>query len=167
MTQVLIGLGGNMGDPAAAMAEALRLLGDTPGVRVVAASRLYRTPPWGKLDQPEFLNACAILDVDLEPQALLELALDLETRLKRVRLERWGPRTIDIDVLAYGQSRIETPTLTLPHPRIRERAFVLMPLAELAPDLMIEGQTVRHWLGQLDVAGIEPVTKDGEWWRQS
>ena len=83
-----------------------------------------------------------------------------------MRVERWGPRTIDIDVLAYGQSSIETPTLTLPHPRIRERAFVLMPLAELAPDLMIEGRTVRHWLAQLDVSGIEPVSDDGEWWHR-
>lgn len=91
---------------------------------------------------------------------MLDLALRLEARLKRVRVERWGPRTIDIDVLAYGQSSIQTPTLTLPHPRIRERAFVLMPLAELVPDLMIEGQTVGHWLAQLDVSGIEPVSED-------
>lgn len=166
MTQVLIGLGGNMGDPAAAMAEALRLLDDTPGVRVIAASRLYRTPPWGKLNQPEFLNACASLQAELDAQSLLDLALALEARLKRVRLERWGPRTIDIDVLAYGQARVETPTLTLPHPRIRERAFVLMPLAELAPDLSIEGQSVRHWLQQLDVTGIEAVTDNGEWWHR-
>ncbi|SHJ50340.1 2-amino-4-hydroxy-6-hydroxymethyldihydropteridinediphosphokinase [Aureimonas altamirensis DSM 21988] len=166
MTRAQIGLGGNMGDPAASMAEALRLLDRTQGVSVTRASRLYRTPPWGRLDQPEFLNACADLDVSLEPQSLLDLALQLEARLKRVRVERWGPRTIDIDVLAYGQSSIETPTLTLPHPRIRERAFVLMPLAELAPDLMIEGRTVRHWLAQLDVSGIEPVSDDGEWWHR-
>lgn len=166
MTRAFIGLGGNMGDPAASMARALRLLDSSAGVRVSKVSRLYRTPPWGKLDQAEFRNACAALETDLAPAALLDLALALEQRLKRVRLERWGPRTIDIDVLAYGEARVETDRLTLPHPRIRERAFVLIPLAELNPDLNIEGHPVRHWLKGLDATGIEAVTEDGDWWTE-
>ena len=105
-------------------------------------SSLYRTPPWGKTDQPDFINAAAEIRTSLEPRALLALCLDAEHELKRVRQERWGPRIVDIDILAFGDRVIREAGLEIPHPRILERAFVLVPLAEIAPELEILGSSV-------------------------
>src|ERR1700677_4829276 len=115
-------------------------------------SSIYRTPPWGKLDQPSFLNMAALVETNLSARALLTLCLEIEQKMGRRRLERWGPRTLDIDILTYGDSRIDEPDLTTPHPRTTERAFVLAPLAEIAPRLRIADQEVAHWLALADRA---------------
>jgi 2-amino-4-hydroxy-6-hydroxymethyldihydropteridine diphosphokinase len=163
--RVFLGLGGNLGDPAAAMAAALRILDADAGTRVVAVSSLYRTPPWGKTDQPDFLNAAAEIRTRHEPRALLALCLDAERALKRERRERWGPRIVDIDILAFGNRFIREPGLEIPHPRIFERAFVIVPLAEIAPDLGILGSVVSDQLGAIDQAGIVQLPSGRDWWK--
>ena len=150
-----LGLGGNVGDVAAAFVEALARLGSAQGVRLGALSSVYRTPPWGKLDQPDFLNMAALVETTLPARALLALCLDVERGLGRERRERWGPRPIDIDILTYGESAIDESDLEVPHPRLAERAFALAPLAEIAPSLMVGGRTVADWLTRVDRAGIE------------
>lgn len=150
-----LGLGGNIGDVAVAFAHALRRLAATPGVSGLRASSVYRTPPWGKVDQPDFLNMAATIETTLSAQELLALCLDIERDRGRLRLERWGPRTLDIDILTYGEATIDEPNLKIPHPRIAERAFVLAPLAEIAPHLSIGGREVGEWLARVDRAGIE------------
>ena len=162
-----LGLGGNVGDVAATMAAALRMLDEAGDCRVVAVSSLYRTPPWGKTDQAPFVNACALVETDRSPQALLRLCLDIERRLKRDRKkgERWGPRTIDLDILTYGDAAVSEPDLALPHPRMTERGFVLEPLAEIAPDMVIAGKSVAEWRNDADVAGIEKIAATD--WREA
>lgn len=162
-----LGLGGNIGDPVAAMAEALRALDARPDCSVLAVSRLYRTPPWGKTDQDWFFNAAAAVETTLAPHALLDVCLEIELSMKRVRIERWGPRTIDLDVLAYDDLTVSDDRLTIPHPRMRDRAFVLMPLAELASELEIDGRTVEAWLQDVDKSGIEISDGDPTWWSRS
>ncbi|CAN7563714.1 2-amino-4-hydroxy-6-hydroxymethyldihydropteridinediphosphokinase [Mesorhizobium amorphae] len=161
---VYLSLGGNLGDPAKSMAAALRILDGDDKTRVVAVSSLYRTPPWGKLDQPDFLNAAAAIATTLAPRALLELCLDAERRLKRVREERWGPRLIDIDILVFGHRIIHETGLEVPHPRMLERAFVLAPLAEIAPELAVGGKSVSERLSGVDTAGIEKLPSGRDWW---
>lgn len=160
-----LGLGGNIGDPAASMGSALRALDADDRAEVVAVSSLYRTPPWGLTDQPDFLNAVAAVDVRLEARALLALCLAVEASLKRVRDIRWGPRLIDIDILLFGEARIEEQDLQVPHPRMLERAFVMLPLAEIAADMVVEGRPVRDWAGTLDAEGIEQLDARTAWWR--
>lgn len=162
-----LSLGGNIGDPSATIAAALRLLDADRGTRVLAVSSLYRTPPWGKLDQPDFLNAAAKVATSHAPRALLELCLDAERRLKRVRQERWGPRLIDIDLLTYGERSIRETGLEVPHPRMLERAFVLVPLAEIAPEAVIAGSRVAGRLSAVDAWGIEKLPSGQDWWRLS
>lgn len=162
---VYLSLGGNLGDPARSMGAALRILDADDSTRVVAVSSLYRTPPWGKLDQPDFLNAAAEISTTLAPRALLELCLDAERKLKRVREERWGPRLIDIDILVYGERIIHETGLEVPHPRMLERAFVLAPLAEIAPGLAVGGRSVSERLSGVDAAGIERLTTGRDWWQ--
>ena len=149
-----LSLGGNLGDVAAAFVYALLRLRDAPGVEALRVSSVYRTPPWGKLDQPDFLNMAALIETTLPARELLALCLDIERGMGRRRLERWGPRTLDIDILTYGESIIDEPDLTIPHPRIAERAFVLAPLAEIAPRLTIGGQEVGALLALADRAGV-------------
>lgn len=161
-----IGLGGNVGDPGANMTAALRLLDSEPGTRVVAVSSLYRTPPWGKTDQPDFLNACAALETDLPPIRLLKACLAAERKLKRIRRERWGPRAIDIDILVHWAGEHHGGGLTLPHPRMGERAFVLVPLAEIAPGLEIAGRRVSDLAREADATGIS-IVSGPRWWRQT
>jgi len=115
----------------------------TDGVRVVAVSSVYETEPVGGPEQPEFLNAVVAVDTPLSPHSLLALAQRLEAAAQRVRAERWGPRTLDVDVLLVGDDEVCTPDLEIPHPRMWERGFVMAPLAELAPELAPE----RHWPG--------------------
>lgn len=160
-----LGLGGNLDNPVHAMALALRTLDARADCQVISVSRLYRTPPWGKTDQSFFYNSCAAIDTTLAPEALLDVCLDIERQMKRVRIERWGPRTIDIDVLTYGDlERIES-LLTIPHPRMTERGFVLMPLADFAADLLVKGRTIGNWLESVDVEGIEIANESRDWWR--
>lgn len=160
-----VALGGNLGDPRAAMTRALAMLGDDADTEVTAVSSLYRTPPWGNTDQPDFLNAVAELRTSRTPKALLDLCLETEARLHRVRDERWGPRSIDLDILAYGQLELAEPGLEIPHPRMTQRAFVLVPLAELAPDLRVAGLPVAEWLTLADTTGIGKEAGPG-WWQE-
>ena len=157
MAEAYLGLGSNLGDKRAMLTGALARLDATPGIRVTARSRFYRTPPWGDTNQDWFLNAAAALDTTLSPADLLAACLQVERQLGRVRERKWGPRSIDIDVLAYGQEAVDDPDLVLPHPFVLERAFVLKPLADIAPDLVIGGTSVRDALARLDQTGIEPV----------
>ncbi len=158
-----LGLGGNIGDPVQSMADALRALNTRPDCRVTAVSRLYRTPPWGKTDQDWFFNACALVETSLAPEALLDTCLGIERDMKRERKERWGPRTIDIDVLTYEGVEQSGGRLELPHPRMTGRGFVLMPLSDVARDLVVAGRTIGEWLQDADVAGIEPASAGSEW----
>jgi len=162
-----LGLGGNIGDPVEAMRKALAGLDRRGDCGVLAVSRLYRTPPWGKTDQDWFFNACALISTDLSPEALLDACLSVEREMKRERIERWGPRTIDIDVLTYDDVTLAGETLEIPHPRMTQRGFVLMPLADIAPDLVVAGSPVSSWLAQADVTGIERASDDGNWWRKA
>jgi 2-amino-4-hydroxy-6-hydroxymethyldihydropteridine diphosphokinase len=133
VTVAYLGLGANLGDRLAGLQRAVDLL-SAKGVRVVASSRVWETEPVGGPDQPDYLNAVVRVETELEPMQLLAACQRVERALGRVREVRWGPRTIDIDVLLFGDVTIEDPTLTLPHPRMLERAFVLLPLLELDPD---------------------------------
>jgi 2-amino-4-hydroxy-6-hydroxymethyldihydropteridine diphosphokinase len=144
--EAALGLGGNLGDPVVAFATALRRLETHHAVSLVRPSSVYRTAPWGKLDQPEFLNMAVLVETGLSARALLDLCLSLEREGGRERRERWGPRTLDIDILTYGGQTIDEPGLQVPHPRIAERAFVLAPLAEVAPGMMIGGRSVANLL---------------------
>ena len=152
-----IALGGNLGDVPAAFVFALRRLTATPSVRVVAVSSVYRTPAWGKTDQPDFLNAAALLETALAPEALLDLLLDIEKEAGRERRERWGPRSLDLDIVTLGDIVCDTQRLTLPHPHAAERAFVLVPLAEIAPQVRLGGRLVSELR---DVLGNDGIARD-------
>jgi len=130
--QAAIALGSNLGDSLATLEGALAALEEVPGIRVLTRSRWYRSAPVGP-DQPDYLNGCALLEVGLSPEAVLEQLHATEHRYGRVRLERWGARTLDLDLILYGAQQRDSEKLLLPHPRFRERAFVLLPLAEIAP----------------------------------
>jgi para-aminobenzoate synthetase component 1 len=149
-----LGLGGNLGDRRALLSEALARLAATPEVRIARVSPVYETKAVGIADQPDFLNLVAELETTLTPHALLDRCLEIEQHLGRIRRERWGPRTIDLDVLWIGNRALDDERLTLPHPRIHERAFVLTPFADLAPDLIINDQPIRTHLSRVDRTGI-------------
>jgi 2-amino-4-hydroxy-6-hydroxymethyldihydropteridine diphosphokinase len=157
MVDVLVGLGGNIGDVRTTLDRAVAAFCDGTDVRLLAQSSDYATPPWGVVDQPPFVNRCIAVDSSLTPRALLDRALTVERTLgrDRSREQRWGPRAIDIDLLAYDDVAIEEPGLTLPHPRLFERAFVLVPLAEIVPHRVIAGVRVRDALARVDTGGIE------------
>lgn len=156
MTAAYVALGGNLGDPRQQLLDALDALARLPGTRLLRRSRLYRTPPWGVLEQPPFVNAAALLDTDLTPHGLLAALLAIEQRAGRVRAERNGPRTLDLDLLHMDGVQSADASLILPHPRIAERAFVLLPLADLAPDLVLPGQgRVADLLAMVDTQGCE------------
>ncbi len=133
-TTAYLGLGSNLSDRLANLQAAVDLLAAQPGLRVARSSRVYETDPIGGPPQPDYLNAVLEVETDLSPSELLAACLRVEASLGRVRAERWGPRVIDIDVLTYDELRVDEPELTIPHPRMQERAFVLMPLFELDPD---------------------------------
>jgi 2-amino-4-hydroxy-6-hydroxymethyldihydropteridine diphosphokinase len=136
-----VALGSNQGEPRTQVEAAFATLDGLPDTRVAQRSPLYLTSPWGMTEQPDFVNAVAGLETTLQPHALLQALLGIERDAGRTREgPRWGPRILDLDLLACGDQTFDTPELTLPHPRIAERAFVLKPLADLAPDLMLPGQ---------------------------
>lgn len=157
MTRAYLALGGNVGDSRALLADAVDMLAATPGVTLVARSSDYKTPPWGVTDQAPFVNLAVAIDTSLKPLALLARVQEVERALgrDRAREQRWGPRTVDIDIIAYGDLSLDEPGLLLPHPRLFERAFVLMPLAEIAVGHQIAGRDLAAALGGLDTAGIE------------
>ena len=147
MNLAYVALGANLGDPASTVRAAFGALANLPESRVVQCSSLYRTAPVGITEQPDFINAVAALETALAPEALLDALLDLEQRFGRIRAERNGPRTLDLDVLLYNRLEIDLPRLTLPHPRLHLRAFVLQPLAEIAPDLQLPRRgPISAWL---------------------
>jgi 2-amino-4-hydroxy-6-hydroxymethyldihydropteridine diphosphokinase len=152
-----VALGSNLDDPRAQVERALAALDDLPDTRCVLRSSLYRTRPFGPVEQPDFVNAVAGLLTLLEPAALLGRLKALEAQLGRERpVVRWGPRRIDLDLLVHGDARISQPDLAVPHPGIAERAFVLVPLAEVAPDLVVPGVgRVRDLLGRVDSTDLE------------
>lgn len=147
-----LGLGSNLGDRRAHLEGAIAALRTRDDLRVVAVSRIRETEPvGGPAGQRSYLNAVVLVETALEPDALLAVAAELERAAGRVRAERWGPRTLDVDVLLAGDRRVETPELTVPHPRLRERRFVLQPLADVAPDWVVPGgdETVEELLEDL------------------
>jgi 2-amino-4-hydroxy-6-hydroxymethyldihydropteridine diphosphokinase len=159
MAEAFLALGGNVGDVRATFARAIAILCDGAVMRLVARSSDYRTPPWGVTDQAAFTNAVIAVATSLSPHELLARALSCERALGRDRPheQRWGPRPIDIDLLAYDDIELHDADLTLPHPFLFQRAFVLLPLAEIAPDRLIGGIRVREALARVDAAGIEKL----------
>jgi 2-amino-4-hydroxy-6-hydroxymethyldihydropteridine diphosphokinase len=139
VTIAFVGLGANLGPREVTLLRAVDLLAEAEGVDVLEVSQLRETDPVGVVDQPPFLNGAVRIETSLEPRALLEILLATERTLGRVREERWGPRTVDLDLLVYGDETIDEAGLTVPHPRLRERGFALEPLAELDPELEIPG----------------------------
>lgn len=144
MATVYLGLGSNLGDRKANLNEAVRRLSETPGVRVLRVSKYIRSAPWGVTDQPEFLNGAVAIETSLPPKRLLAVVKGIERAMGRRPGPRWGPRLIDIDLLAYDRLRLRTPELTLPHPGVRVRSFVREPLREIAPELLeqLDGDSV-------------------------
>jgi 2-amino-4-hydroxy-6-hydroxymethyldihydropteridine diphosphokinase len=160
-TIALVGLGGNVGDAATTLREALSALDRLPETRLLRASPLYRTPAWGPVAQSDFINAAAKLETRLDPRALLDALLEVERQFGRERHEgeaRWGPRTLDLDLLLFGEDVIDEPGLRVPHPHLHERAFALVPLAAIAPEAEIPGHgTVRSALAGMAVDRIEAL----------
>jgi 2-amino-4-hydroxy-6-hydroxymethyldihydropteridine diphosphokinase len=157
MTQALLALGGNVGDSRAILDRAVALLCDGVEVRLTARSSDYRTPPWGFKYQPPFVNLCIAVETTLDPRDLLARTQSVELQLGRDRAheKRNGPRTADIDILAYDDLALDLPNLTLPHPRLFERAFVLVPLAEIASDRLIAGRRIGDAARALEADDIE------------
>lgn len=156
MKQAYVALGSNLDNPQSKILMALELLAAEPGVTLVHSSPLYRTAPVGYLAQPDFINAVAEVATELAPQALLAALLSIEERMGRVRTFRNAPRTLDLDLLYYQSVTMHDETLTLPHPRMHERAFVLLPLNDIAPDLQIgDHGTVAELAAKLDHQGVE------------
>jgi 2-amino-4-hydroxy-6-hydroxymethyldihydropteridine diphosphokinase len=160
MVSAYVGLGSNLAAPGDQVERALRELDALPQTRLVARSRLYRTAPWGGVEQPDFINAVAELATGLDAHDLMRALLDIEYRAGRRRNgERNGPRVLDLDLLLYGDAQIADADLQVPHPRLHERAFVLVPLAEIAPDLAVPGQgAVRGLLARVEaVESVMPA----------
>jgi len=159
MAEAFLALGGNLGDVSATFTRAIAMLCGDDAVMLKARSSDYRTPPWGVTDQPAFLNAVIAVTTTLPPHALLARALACERAFGRNRANErhWGPRPIDVDILAYDDIELHDPDLTLPHPHLFERAFVLVPLAEIAPDRLISGIRVRDALARVGQNGIEKM----------
>jgi 2-amino-4-hydroxy-6-hydroxymethyldihydropteridine diphosphokinase len=156
MTDALLALGGNVGEARDTLDRAIAQFCGGAEVKLMARSSDYLTPPWGVRDQPPFVNLCIAVETSLTPHALLARAQAVERAFGRDRSkeQHWGPRTLDIDILVYDDLVLHTPELTLPHSRLFERAFVLVPLAEIVPDRMILGWRVGAVLAKLDKAGI-------------
>jgi 2-amino-4-hydroxy-6-hydroxymethyldihydropteridine diphosphokinase len=157
MADVLIGLGGNVGEVRATFNNAIANICGMTQAALLARSSDYATPPWGDEQQPRFINACIEIETSLDPHALLFTLHKIESKFgrDRTREARWGPRTLDLDLLAYDDVSMQKPELTLPHPRLFERAFVLVPLVEIGPDRIIGGRGVAAALAQLSTRGIE------------
>jgi 2-amino-4-hydroxy-6-hydroxymethyldihydropteridine diphosphokinase len=160
MAEALLGFGGNVGDVRVTLKEAVALFADGRDVMLRGQSSHYRTPPWGVLEQPPFVNMAIQVETNLTPRALLERAMNVESSFDRdrYRAKRWGPRPVDIDLLSFDNLVIDEPGLTLPHPRMFERAFVLVPLNEIVPGRVIAGRNIKEALGKLDERGIERLS---------
>ena len=152
-----VAFGANLGEPVATLRAAAVALGRRPGVELVAGSPVYRTRPIGPPGQPDYANAVGRVATTLAADALLDALLAVEAEFGRVRDVRWGPRTLDLDLISYGGEERTGERLTLPHPRAHEREFVLRPLADLDPGLVLRGRPVADWLAGLDPQGVEPT----------
>jgi 2-amino-4-hydroxy-6-hydroxymethyldihydropteridine diphosphokinase len=154
-----IGIGSNLGDPAREVRSAIAALGRVERSRRLRVSRLFRTAPWGNVDQPPFVNAAVEIATRLSPRELLDALLSIERANGRERDgERWGPRVIDLDILLYGDRRIDEPGLSIPHPHLRERAFALLPLADLDANREVPGEgQVFELLARVDTSGCAPL----------
>lgn len=159
MPRVYLSLGSNLGNRAAYLRGAVAALARLPETRVAAESAVYETPPWGKSDQPAFLNQAVALETALSPENLLAAIHHIEKDAGRQRHEHWGPRTLDIDILWYEGETRDTPALRLPHPYLTERRFVLQPLADIAPELVVGEKTVRAWLESLPQDDVPPAQR--------
>jgi 2-amino-4-hydroxy-6-hydroxymethyldihydropteridine diphosphokinase len=156
VTLAYVALGSNLDDPRQQVLDAMMALAQLPETTVAQRSLLYRTPPWGITGQPPFVNAVVELETGLSPHALLDALLDLEQRAGRVRAVRNGPRTLDLDLLHVDGVQLDDERLSLPHPRMMDRAFVLLPLNDIAPTLApTAGRTVAERLAELDLSGYE------------
>jgi 2-amino-4-hydroxy-6-hydroxymethyldihydropteridine diphosphokinase len=156
--RAFVGLGSNLGDAAATLRAALQSLDQLPETRLLRASKLYRTPAWGNTEQPDFINAVALLLTTLDARTLLAGMLGIERSFGRERRERWGPRVLDLDLLLHGDAVIDEPGLHVPHPHLTERAFALLPLLEIDPEVIIPGYgPARAALSALAYEGIEAV----------
>ncbi|MBV4365799.1 2-amino-4-hydroxy-6-hydroxymethyldihydropteridine diphosphokinase [Erwinia sp. BNK-24-b] len=153
-----LALGSNLADPLHQVRAALDALAALPQTRLLATSSLYRTPPYGPPDQPDYLNAAVLLETTLAPEALLDLTQRIELEQGRVRKdERWGPRTLDLDIMLFGNLTLNTPRLTVPHYDMHNRAFMLVPLFEIAPDLIFpNGTSLKSLIATLDSSAIQP-----------
>jgi 2-amino-4-hydroxy-6-hydroxymethyldihydropteridine diphosphokinase len=164
MANALIALGGNVGDVRATFKKAIANICGMAQAALLACSSDYATSPWGNEQQARFINACIEIETSLDPHALLFTLQKIEQKFGRDRSkeERWGPRTLDLDLIAYDDVVLQRPELTLPHPRLFERAFVLVPLVEIAPDRLIAGRSVKAALEGLSTEGIERLPDTGE-----
>ncbi len=158
-----IALGSNLGDSRAILEEAISILAATPGITLLARSSWYQTLAVGP-PQPDYINGCALVQVTLPPQVLLETLLAIESQKGRIRTERWGARSLDLDLLLYDDLILDTPTLTIPHPRMRERAFVLVPLVEIAPNWIdpVTGKAIAELVKAVDCTGVRKLVI-GNW----
>lgn len=152
-----LGLGSNIGDRVRNIEEAIERLTADGAVKLVARSRFYRTAPWGVIDQDWFVNACIAIKTDVPVRELLACCQAVENDMARVRTRRWGPRNIDVDILTFRDQKIDEPDLVVPHPRIAERAFVLVPLKDIAPNLTIGGASIDQMLSKLDASDVQPL----------
>lgn len=160
MVRVALGLGANLGERKQTISGALEALDETRGLEPVRVSGFYETEPWGVADQPLFLNICALYDCTLDPRELLCACKEIEARIGRTASVRWGPREIDIDILTYGDHTCNEPDLSIPHINMLNREFVLAPLAEIAPDTLISGVSVKEHLEALrarEKSAVAPV----------
>ena len=159
MSEALLSIGSNMGDRAANLTDAVRRLGAEQGVSVTAVSPFYRTAPVGPVVQDDFINGAVRITTTLAPEELMRRCLAIEAQMGRDRANavRWGPRLIDIDIILFDDITLHTETLELPHPRFRERAFVLVPMVDIAPDWRVAGQSLADLASTLDRAGIEQI----------
>ncbi len=158
LVKVAIALGSNLGNSPEIITKALQFLKVKEGIKFLKSSSLYQTVPVGP-PQPDYINACATLDVEVSPLVLLDTLLAIEAQFGRIRLERWQARTLDLDIILYQDLILDTPRLTIPHPRMSDRAFVLVPLAEIAPDWQepVTQKTISQLLQGLDCRGVKKI----------
>lgn len=159
VVRAALGFGSNLGDRRNHIAQAAATVAASPGVTLVATSPLFGTAPMGGPEQPDYVNAVAVIDTTLSARELLELAQRCERDAGRTRGVRWGPRTLDVDVLAFDAVVSDDPELTLPHPRATERAFVMVPWAAVDPSFVVSGRSVAYWAEQLGHAGVTPLSE--------
>jgi 2-amino-4-hydroxy-6-hydroxymethyldihydropteridine diphosphokinase len=155
--EAILGLGSNVGDKKRNIDTAIDALTKDGSIQLLARSAFYKSAPWGGVDQDWFVNVCVKVATTRSPRTLLEACQRVENDMGRVRRERWGPRNIDVDILTYGNVRVEDADLVIPHPRIGERAFVLVPLREIAPDMSIDGTSIAKALSRLDSSDVKPI----------